>query len=277
MKSRTKDVGIYRPKHAWQFSDGDDVHARIIAGQIMRVDGDASSRVLTRDQAAAFAASLRASGKTVVFTNGVFDLLHPGHVRYLEVARNLGDALILGLNADASVRRNKGPERPINPEAERAEVLAGLQSVDAVVLFDEDTPDAIVKAVQPDILVKGADWPADQIVGRDTVEARGGRVVLVPIEQGHSTTTIVERVRGATPAVLDRGLDLRHNVWRDDRHVVLFPGVGLCLGQDLVRVLPNDHSVAARHEIAALQDFRHATPPWSVSCQQSSARRTRVD
>jgi len=161
----------------------------------MKVDGDASSRVLTRQQAAALAASLRASGKTVVFTNGVFDILHPGHVRYLEVARNLGDALILGLNADASVRRNKGPERPINPESERAEVLAGLQSVDAVVLFDEDTPDAIVKAVQPDILVKGADWPADQIVGRDTVEARGGRVVLVPIEQGHSTTTIVERVR----------------------------------------------------------------------------------
>ena len=139
----------------------------------MKIDGDASSRVLTRDQAAAFAASLRASGKTVVFTNGVFDILHPGHVRYLEVARNLGDALILGLNADASVRRNKGPERPINPEAERAEVLAGLQAVDAVVLFDEDTPDAIVKAVQPDVLVKGADWPADQIVGRDTVEARG--------------------------------------------------------------------------------------------------------
>jgi len=161
----------------------------------MKVDGDASSRVLTRQQAAALAAPLRASGKTVVFTNGVFDILHPGHVRYLEVARNLGDALILGLNADASVRRNKGPERPINPESERAEVLAGLQSVDAVVLFDEDTPDAIVKAVQPDILVKGADWPADQIVGRDTVEARGGRVVLVPIEQGHSTTTIVERVR----------------------------------------------------------------------------------
>jgi len=165
----------------------------------MKLDGDASSRVLTRDQAAAFAASLRASEKTVVFTNGVFDILHPGHVRYLEVARNLGDALILGLNADASVRRNKGPERPINPEAERAEVLAGLQAVDAVVLFDEDTPDAIVKAVQPDILVKGADWPADQIVGRDTVEARGGRVVLVPIEHGHSTTTIVGRVRAAKP------------------------------------------------------------------------------
>jgi D-beta-D-heptose 7-phosphate kinase/D-beta-D-heptose 1-phosphate adenosyltransferase len=164
----------------------------------MKFDGDAASRVLTRDQGVALAASLRAAGKAVVFTNGVFDLLHPGHVRYLEVARALGDALIVGLNADASVRRNKGPERPITPEGERAEVLAGLQSVDAVVLFDEDTPDAIVKALQPDVLVKGADWAPDQIVGRDTVEARGGRVVLVPIEQGHSTTSIVNRVRSAT-------------------------------------------------------------------------------
>ena len=166
----------------------------------MKIDRAAAARVLTREQAVALVTSLRAAGKTVVFTNGVFDILHPGHVRYLEVARELGDALILGLNADASVRRNKGPERPITPEAERAEVLAGLQSVDAVVLFDEDTPDAIVKALQPDILVKGADWPADRIVGRDTVESRGGRVVLVPIEQGHSTTSIVERVRRATPA-----------------------------------------------------------------------------
>ena len=113
----------------------------------------------------------------MVFTNGVFDLLHPGHVRYLQQARALGDMLIVGLNSDASVRRNKGPERPINPESERAEVVAALECVDAVVIFDEDTPAEIVRACQPDILVKGADWPADQIVGRDTVEARGGRVV----------------------------------------------------------------------------------------------------
>ena len=104
---------------------------------------------------------------------------------------------VLGLNADASVRRNKGPSRPIIPERDRAEVLAALASVDAVVIFDEDTPAEIVAALQPDILVKGADWPADQIVGRDTVEARGGRVVLVPVEQGYSTTSIVERVRTA--------------------------------------------------------------------------------
>ena len=161
----------------------------------MRVHEGGDARVLSREQAVELVASLRASGKTVVFTNGVFDLLHPGHVRYLEVARSLGDALILGLNADASVRRNKGPSRPITPERERAEVLVALKAVDAVVIFDEDTPADIVRALQPDILVKGADWPADQIVGRDTFEARGGRVVLVPVEQGYSTTSIAERVR----------------------------------------------------------------------------------
>jgi rfaE bifunctional protein nucleotidyltransferase chain/domain len=135
-----------------------------------------------------------------VFTNGVFDLLHPGHVRYLQRARDLGDLLIVGLNADASVRRNKGDDRPINPELERAELLGALDSVEAVVVFDEDTPDAIVKALQPDVLVKGADWPADRIVGRDTVEARGGRVVLMPVEQGFSTTTIIEKVKGLAGA-----------------------------------------------------------------------------
>jgi rfaE bifunctional protein nucleotidyltransferase chain/domain len=130
-----------------------------------------------------------------VFTNGVFDLLHPGHVRYLREARRLGDALVVGVNADVSVRRNKGPDRPLNPDVERAELLAALDCVDAVVIFEEDTPDAIIRAVQPDVLVKGADWPADQIVGRDTVEARGGRVVLVTIEQGHSTTALLQKIR----------------------------------------------------------------------------------
>ena len=139
----------------------------------------------------------RAEGKMIVFTNGVFDLLHPGHVRYLQQARALGDTLVVGINADASVRRNKGPQRPINPEDERAEVLAALACVDAVTIFGEDTPADIIQFVQPDILVKGADWPADQIVGRDTVEARGGRVVLMAVEQGHSTTSIIERVRAA--------------------------------------------------------------------------------
>jgi D-glycero-beta-D-manno-heptose 1-phosphate adenylyltransferase len=134
----------------------------------------------------------------VVFTNGVFDLLHPGHVRYLQEARALGDVLIVGLNSDESVRRNKGADRPITPENERAEVLAALTCVDAVVVFPEDTPADIIGRILPDVLVKGADWPADQIVGRDTVEARGGRVVLVPVEQGYSTTAIVERIRKAT-------------------------------------------------------------------------------
>jgi D-beta-D-heptose 7-phosphate kinase/D-beta-D-heptose 1-phosphate adenosyltransferase len=118
-------------------------------------------------------------------------------VRYLQDARKLGDTLIVGLNGDESVRRNKGSDRPITPEHERAEVLAALACVDAVVVFREDTPDAIIRSIQPDVLVKGADWPADQIVGRDTVEARGGRVVLIPVEQGYSTTSIVERIRNA--------------------------------------------------------------------------------
>src|SRR6476659_830298 len=162
----------------------------------MRVNEDSTSRVLTWPRTEAFVKSARAARQRVVFTNGVFDLLHPGHVRYLEHARRLGDVLIVGVNADQSVRRNKGPGRPITPEHERAEVLAALACVDAVVIFEQETPAEIVRLVQPDVLVKGADWPADQIVGRDTVEARGGRVVLVPTEEGHSTTAIVTRIRG---------------------------------------------------------------------------------
>jgi D-beta-D-heptose 7-phosphate kinase/D-beta-D-heptose 1-phosphate adenosyltransferase len=142
-----------------------------------------------------FVREQRASGKRIAFTNGVFDILHPGHVRYLQAARNHGDLLIVGLNADASVRRNKGPARPINSQDERAEVLAALECVDAVSIFDEDTPADIIRRVQPDVLVKGADWPADQIVGRDTVEARGGRVILEPVEPGYSTSAIVARIR----------------------------------------------------------------------------------
>ena len=152
------------------------------------------SRVLSRADARTLIDRRRANGALIVFTNGVFDLLHPGHVRYLQQARALGDMLVVGLNSDASVRRNKGPNRPINPEAERAEVLAALECVDVVVIFDQDTPAEIVRACQPDILVKGADWPADQIVGRDTVEARGGRVVRMPVEEGFSTTALLERI-----------------------------------------------------------------------------------
>ena len=144
-----------------------------------------------------FVREARAAGRRIVFTNGVFDLLHPGHIRYLQAARGHGDLLIVGLNSDASVRRNKGPERPINPEDERAEVLAALACVDAVSIFDDDTPADIIRRVEPDILVKGADWPADQIVGRDTVEARGGKVVLEPVEQGYSTTTILKKIQSS--------------------------------------------------------------------------------
>ena len=152
----------------------------------------------TIEEGAALAAALREQGRRIVFTNGVFDILHPGHLRYLQQARALGDALIIGLNSDASVKRNKGAERPINPEHERAEVLAALACVDAVVVFDEDTPAEIIRAIEPDILVKGADWAEDAIVGRDTVEARGGRVVRVPLEQGYSTTTLIEKIRNLT-------------------------------------------------------------------------------
>ena len=150
---------------------------------------------LSRPDAAAYAESLRAAGRTVVFTNGVFDLLHPGHVRYLQQARALGDALIVGVIADASVRRNKGEGRPVTSELERAELLAALSCVDAVTVFAEDTPAEVIRAIQPDVLVKGADWPADQIVGRDTVEARGGRVVRIAVEQGHSTSALLHRIR----------------------------------------------------------------------------------
>jgi D-beta-D-heptose 7-phosphate kinase/D-beta-D-heptose 1-phosphate adenosyltransferase len=152
--------------------------------------------ILDEQELARFVGEARAAGKRIAFTNGVFDILHPGHVRYLQAARRHGDLLIVGLNSDASVRRNKGPERPINPESERAEVLAALACVDAVSIFDDDTPADIIRRVQPDVLVKGSDWPADQIVGRDTVEARGGRVILEPLEQGYSTTALIEWAKG---------------------------------------------------------------------------------
>ncbi len=161
----------------------------------MKLDRPAASRVLSQNDTRRFAGEARTRGQRIVFTNGVFDLLHPGHVRYLQEARALGDRLIIGLNADASVRRNKGPERPITSQDERAEVLAALACVDAVVIFEEDTPAEIIRLVQPDVLVKGADWAADAIVGRDTVEARGGRVVRVPVERGYSTTAIVDKVK----------------------------------------------------------------------------------
>lgn len=135
------------------------------------------------------------NGRRIVFTNGCFDLLHPGHLRILEKGRELGDALIVGLNSDASVRQLKGAGRPVIPERERAEILAALESVDAVVIFDELTPREVIAKLLPDVLVKGGDWPGDQIVGREEVEAAGGRVVRIPVELGYSTTEILRKIR----------------------------------------------------------------------------------
>ena len=132
-----------------------------------------------------------------MFTNGVFDLLHPGHVRYLTEARRLGDLLIVGINSDRSVRAIKDPGRPLNPEDERAEILLALDCVDAVVVFDEDTPHRLIEQIQPDVLVKGADWGLSDIVGRDIVEARGGRVVRIELAEGYSTTSLIRRARAA--------------------------------------------------------------------------------
>ena len=150
---------------------------------------------MDRAQARGLVNDLRASGKTIVFTNGVFDLLHIGHLRYLEEAKRLGDALLVGVNSDRSVRLLKGSGRPITAEGERAEVLAALTCVDGVVIFDEETPKDLIQAIQPDVLVKGSDWAEDAIVGRDIVEARGGRVVRIAIQPGHSTTRIVEKIK----------------------------------------------------------------------------------
>ena len=136
-----------------------------------------------------------------MFTNGVFDLLHRGHVEYLEDARALGDRLVVGINTDASVQRLKGPERPLVPEDERAEILAALACVDLVVPFDEDTPDRLIEQVRPDVLVKGGDWALDQIAGRAFVESYGGRVANIPLREGLSTTRIVERIRAGKSAL----------------------------------------------------------------------------
>jgi D-beta-D-heptose 7-phosphate kinase/D-beta-D-heptose 1-phosphate adenosyltransferase len=136
----------------------------------------------------------RTLGHRVVFTNGCFDLLHRGHTRLLQQARELGDLLIVGLNSDASVRRVKGPFRPVLSEEERAEVLSALASVDYVVFFDDPDPGSTIAALQPDVLAKGADWAKDQIVGRETVEGRGGRVVTIPLVEGSSTSGIIDRI-----------------------------------------------------------------------------------
>jgi rfaE bifunctional protein nucleotidyltransferase chain/domain len=141
--------------------------------------------------------------KVLCFTNGCFDLIHPGHVQYLADARALGDFLVVGLNSDASVARLKGPGRPLQDEAARAAVLLGLRSVDAVVRFDEDTPLELIGALQPDVLVKGGDYTPETVVGRDIVESRGGRLALIPFLPGHSTSSIEERIRSGRGVTLE--------------------------------------------------------------------------
>ena len=152
--------------------------------------------VLTLDELILQFGREKRNGKRVVFTNGCFDVLHPGHIHSLESARALGDCLIVGLNGDESVRSLKGAGRPVIPAGERAEILASLECVDAVVVFEDLTPQKVIAALLPDVLVKGSDWPGNQIVGRADVEAAGGRVVLVDTVPGYSTTEILKRIRG---------------------------------------------------------------------------------
>lgn len=158
----------------------------------------AVGRFYTREELVAARAEWKREGQVVVFTNGCYDLLHPGHIRLLEKARSLGDLLILALNTDASVRRLKGPSRPLISEGDRAALACGLEAVDAVAFFDEDTPRELIAAVLPDILVKGADW-AHWIAGREEVEAAGGKVLALPLEPGYSTTGIVEEILTRQP------------------------------------------------------------------------------
>lgn len=152
-------------------------------------------RLVSQDELILHVAGQKRNGRRVVFTNGCFDLLHPGHIRCLEQARALGDLLVVGINGDSSVRQIKGDGRPLVPQDERAEILAALAAVDYVVIFDAPTPRELIARLLPDVLVKGGDWGPEEIVGRQEVEAAGGRVVSVPLEPGYSTTSILERVR----------------------------------------------------------------------------------
>lgn len=154
-----------------------------------------ADKILSVQALLATLATRRARGERLVFTNGCFDLLHIGHTRYLQEARTLGDCLIVGVNSDASVRGIKPDGRPIVPETQRAEVLAALACVDHVVIFDEPDPRTLIAGIQPDVLVKGGDWPIDQIVGRDIVQARGGRVMTIPLIPDVSTTSLVRRIQ----------------------------------------------------------------------------------
>lgn len=158
-----------------------------------------SDKIMTPAQLVPVLEQARAQNKRIVFTNGCFDLMHIGHTRYLQAARALGDLLVVGVNSDASVRSlNKGSDRPIVPEAQRAEVLASLGCVDYVAIFSEPDPGELIAALEPDVLVKGGDWAINQIVGRETVEARGGLVTTIPLVPGMSTTSLLQRIRSTT-------------------------------------------------------------------------------
>ena len=152
------------------------------------------TKVKTIEELRPLLAILRAAGKKIVFTNGCFDLIHTGHTRYLAIARSFGDLLVVALNSDSSVKTIKGEKRPINKAEDRAETLAALESVDFVTIFSEPDPYKVISALQPDVLVKGGDWPIEKIIGRDVVEARGGKVVNVPFVEGQSTTGIIEKI-----------------------------------------------------------------------------------
>jgi rfaE bifunctional protein nucleotidyltransferase chain/domain len=181
----------------WECGNGERIatkrHEEARKGnRVMRI---AESKIFDVDAMCAERAKLREQGRKVVFTNGCFDILHVGHVEYLTFARSQGDVLVVGLNSDASVRRNKGERRPVVLEGDRAKVLAALEMVDYVVIFDEDEPAELIGKLLPDVLVKGEDW-AHYVSGREVVEKNGGKVVLAPVVAGRSTSSIIERIQG---------------------------------------------------------------------------------
>jgi rfaE bifunctional protein nucleotidyltransferase chain/domain len=166
-------------------------------------------KIVSQDELILLTAREKRNGRRVVFTNGCFDLLHPGHVRCLAEARSLGDLLVVAVNSDRSVCGNKGPERPLVPQNDRAEVLAALSSVDYVTIFDEPTPRDLIARLLPSVLVKGADWGPNDVVGREEVEAAGGRVVSIPLAPGYSTTSLLQKIRKAA-SIVDREIADRH-------------------------------------------------------------------
>ncbi len=201
VRSRTKDVGVYRPRHTWAFSAGVRIAPPPVRAELELRPVERGERRQGADTLATLhhdRASFRALNRRVVFTNGCFDILHAGHIHLLEQARAEGDVLVVGINSDASVKRIKGESRPVISESERAEALLALECVDRVVVYDEDTPLATIQSIRPDVLVKGADWPMDKIVGREEVEKLGGRVVRVELIPDRSTSGLIRKAEGRT-------------------------------------------------------------------------------